>query len=138
MSLPGPRISATPAQNEPDLPPSCLPALQLPQAWQGRDQWRVLCTRWAQGHDFFGLWQAWLTDAKRPSRLHIRLLALALEIEKHHTKEEIMRLYADRAYFGRNLHGLKNACEHYFNRIDCQGLTLDEAAYLVGLVKALG
>ncbi len=75
-------------------------------------------------------------DRARTLRRKLDDMALALELEKRHGKDEIMRLYADHAYFGHNVHGLKNACLYYFNRPACTGLRLEEAAYLVGLVKA--
>jgi membrane peptidoglycan carboxypeptidase len=75
-------------------------------------------------------------DSARTLRRKLDDMALALEIEKHHSKDEIIKLYADHAYFGHNVYGLSNACQYYFTRKGCQGLTLAEAAYLVGLVKA--
>ncbi|MCC6806628.1 MAG: transglycosylase domain-containing protein [Deltaproteobacteria bacterium] len=75
-------------------------------------------------------------DSARTLRRKLDDMALALEIEKHHSKDEIIKLYADHAYFGHNVYGLANACQYYFARKHCHGLTLAEAAYLVGLVKA--
>lgn len=75
-------------------------------------------------------------DSARTLRRKLDDMALALEIEKHHSKEEIIKLYADHAYFGHNVYGLSNACQYYFAKKKCQGLELQEAAYLVGLVKA--
>jgi membrane peptidoglycan carboxypeptidase len=75
-------------------------------------------------------------DSARTLRRKLDDMALALSMEQHLPKEEILRLYADYAYFGHNVYGLKNACRYYFARPGCEGLSLAEAAYLVGLVKA--
>ena len=75
-------------------------------------------------------------DSARTLRRKLDDMALALAMEQHLPKEEILRLYADYAYFGHNVYGLKNACRFYFARPSCEGLTLAEGAYLVGLVKA--
>ncbi len=75
-------------------------------------------------------------DTARTIRRKLDDMALALAMEKHLSKEQILKLYADYAYFGHNVYGLKNACEFYFARQGCEGLSLEEAAYLVGLVKA--
>ena len=75
-------------------------------------------------------------DSARTLRRKLDDMALALAMEQHLPKEEILRLYADYAYFGHNVYGLKNACRYYFARSGCEGLTLAEGAYLVGLVKA--
>lgn len=75
-------------------------------------------------------------DSARTMRRKLDDMALALALEQHHTKDEILRLYADHAYFGHNMYGVANACRYYFGKKDCVGLALEEAAYLVGLVKA--
>lgn len=75
-------------------------------------------------------------DGARTLRRKLDDLALALELERHLSKTEVLRLYADHAFFGNNVYGLANACRYYFAKPQCHGLQLDEAAFLVGLVKA--
>lgn len=60
---------------------------------------------------------------------------LAFRLEKFFTKEEILTMYLNRAYFGAGKYGIKSASEFYFNKIP-QDLTVEEAAMLIGLLKA--
>lgn len=49
------------------------PALQgcaLPQAWQGRDAWRVFDGSFHTGHNFLRTWQTWQADPRRSALLH--------------------------------------------------------------------
>ncbi|WP_114187780.1 transglycosylase domain-containing protein [Microvirga aerophila] len=60
---------------------------------------------------------------------------LALWLEFHLTKDEILKLYLDRAYMGGGAHGAVAAAEYYFGK-PAKDLTLAEAAMLAGLFKA--
>jgi len=60
---------------------------------------------------------------------------LALWLEFHLTKDEILKLYLDRAYMGGGAHGVVAASEYYFGK-SAKDLTLAEAAMLAGLFKA--
>ena len=42
---------------------------------------------------------------------------LAFRLEKFFTKEEILTMYLNRAYFGAGKYGIKSASEFYFNKI---------------------
>ena len=42
----------------------------LPQAWAGRDAFTILETGFGLGLNFLASWDAWRSDAARPSRLH--------------------------------------------------------------------
>ena len=60
---------------------------------------------------------------------------LALWIETHMTKKEILSLYLDRAYMGGGTFGAAAAARFYFNK-EITDLTLAESAMLAGLFKA--
>jgi penicillin-binding protein 1A len=60
---------------------------------------------------------------------------LALWLEYHLTKKEILKLYLDRAYMGGGSFGASAAAEFYFGK-SIKDVTLSEAAMLAGLFKA--
>nr|WP_246504959.1 PBP1A family penicillin-binding protein [Microvirga antarctica] len=60
---------------------------------------------------------------------------LALWLEFHLTKDEILKLYLDRAYMGGGAHGVVAAADYYFGK-SAKDVTLAEAAMMAGLFKA--
>lgn len=60
---------------------------------------------------------------------------LAIWLEFHLTKDEILKLYLDRAYMGGGAHGVVAASDYYFGK-PAKDLTLAESAMLAGLFKA--
>ncbi|MTI42638.1 penicillin-binding protein 1A [Roseibium hamelinense] len=60
---------------------------------------------------------------------------LALWLEANLTKQEILKLYLDRAYMGGGVFGVTAAAEFYFNK-NVRELSLAESAMLAGLYKA--
>ena len=60
---------------------------------------------------------------------------LALKLESHFTKEEILTKYANTVDFGSNAYGIKTACKTYFG-IRPSELTPSQSAVLVGMLKA--
>jgi len=60
---------------------------------------------------------------------------LAIWLEFHLTKNEILKLYLDRAYMGGGAFGAAAATEYYFGK-SVKELTLAESAMLAGLFKA--
>jgi penicillin-binding protein 1A len=60
---------------------------------------------------------------------------LALWLEVRLTKNEILKLYLDRAYLGGGTFGVDGAAHYYFNK-SVRDVTLAEAAMLAGLFKA--
>src|ERR1700722_2642520 len=60
---------------------------------------------------------------------------LALWLEAHLSKNEILKLYLDRAYLGGGAFGVDAAAEYYFGK-SVRDVTLPEAAMLAGLFKA--
>ncbi len=65
----------------------------------------------------------------------IREALLALRIERTLTKDQILELYLNEIYLGRNSYGVAAAALNYFNR-SLPELTLAQAAYLAALPKA--
>jgi penicillin-binding protein 1A len=60
---------------------------------------------------------------------------LAVWLEFHLNKDEILKLYLDRAYMGGGTFGVVAAADYYFGK-SVKDLTLAEAAMLAGLFKA--
>jgi len=65
----------------------------------------------------------------------IQEVLLAIQIERHFTKEQIFALYANQIFLGHGTYGFEAASEYYFSK-PARQLTLDEAALLCGLPKA--
>ena len=61
--------------------------------------------------------------------------ALALQIERYYTKNQIMELYANHMFLGANAYGMEAGAETYFGK-EAKDLTLGEAALLAGVPKA--
>nr|WP_267962779.1 transglycosylase domain-containing protein [Thermus hydrothermalis] len=61
--------------------------------------------------------------------------ALALELERRYTKEEILEMYLNVIPWGGNAVGIKGAAEAYFGK-DPAALTLAEGLYLASLIPA--
>ncbi|MFW7395671.1 transglycosylase domain-containing protein, partial [Vagococcus fluvialis] len=61
-------------------------------------------------------------------------LFLAIEIEKEYSKDEIMEMYLNKAYFGNGVWGIQDASLKYFGK-NASDVTIDEAAVLVGMLK---
>ncbi len=62
---------------------------------------------------------------------------LSVWLEWHYSKDEILKLYLDRAYMGGGNFGVVAAAEYYFGK-RIQDISLAEAAMLSGLYKAPG
>lgn len=60
---------------------------------------------------------------------------LAIWLETHLSKDEILKLYLDRAYMGGGTFGVEAASQYYFAK-SVRDITLAEAAILGGLFKA--
>jgi|MudIll2142460700_1097286.scaffolds.fasta_scaffold17702_2 penicillin-binding protein 1A len=111
------------------------------------------------GVDFIGIFRALIHDIKaggikqggstitqqlakmlflRPEksiRRKIREAALSIQIEKHYTKDEILGLYLNQAYFGSRAYGIEAASQTYFGKTT-KDLSISEAALLASLPKA--
>ena len=65
----------------------------------------------------------------------VREAILAAEITRRYTKDEILELYINEAYFGNLAYGVEAAAETYFGS-SSDKLTLGQAAFLAGLIQA--
>jgi penicillin-binding protein 1A len=111
------------------------------------------------GIDFYGTFRAMITNAQaggvvqggstitqqlaknlfltnvRTYTRKINEAFLAGWLEAHLTKNEILKLYLDRAYLGGGAFGVDAAAEYYFGK-SVRDLTLAEAAMMAGMFKA--
>ena len=62
-------------------------------------------------------------------------MAVAREIEKRRTKEQILELYLNRVFFGSGFYGAEAASRGYFGK-RARDLNLSEAATLAGLLRS--
>ncbi|HUW72608.1 MAG TPA: PBP1A family penicillin-binding protein [Methyloceanibacter sp.] len=75
-----------------------------------------------------------LTPERALSR-KIKEAFIAIYLENHYTKPEILKLYFDRAYLGGGSYGVEAAAHYYFGK-SIREVTLPEAAMLAGMFKA--
>lgn len=59
---------------------------------------------------------------------------IAVELERHYTKNEILAMYFNKLDFVNNAAGIKSASRVYFNKFPSE-LSIQEAAMLVGMAK---
>lgn len=62
-------------------------------------------------------------------------LAISVAIEQRYSKDEILDMYLNSAYFGGNVFGIEEAAKFYFNKAP-QDLDLAESATLIGILPA--
>lgn len=78
---------------------------------------------------------------ERTIRRKLTELVMAVLLELHYDKDEILETYLNEIYFGqdrdRAIHGIGLAAQFYFSK-PVQHLTLAESALLVGMVKGPG
>ncbi len=65
----------------------------------------------------------------------LREAILSIQIEKKYTKDEILGLYLNQAYFGNRAYGIAAAAETYFGK-SYKDLTIAEVALLAAMPKA--
>jgi len=74
-------------------------------------------------------------SSERTYTRKLRELLLAVQIERHFTKQQIFTLYANQIYLGHGIYGFATGAEFYFGKPATE-LTLEEAALLAALPKA--
>jgi penicillin-binding protein 1B len=78
-------------------------------------------------------------STERTWRRKLSELMVALQLEQRFTKEQIFELYANQIYLGNRgsfaIHGFGEAAKAYFGK-DLRELTLGEAAFLAGIIRA--
>jgi len=75
-----------------------------------------------------------LTPERKIER-KIKEAILAIRIERHFSKEEILEIYLNQIYYGHGAYGVEAASLTYFNK-HIENITLPEAAFIAGLPRA--
>ncbi len=75
-----------------------------------------------------------LNRADRSFRRKIEETILAIQIERHYTKEQIFTMYCNQIYLGAGNYGFEAASEYYFSKPVSQ-LTRAEAATLAAIIR---
>jgi penicillin-binding protein 1A len=75
-----------------------------------------------------------LNRSDRSARRKIEETILAIQIERHYTKEQIFTMYCNQIYLGSGNYGFEAASEYYFSKPVGQ-LTLAEAATLAAVIR---
>lgn len=75
-----------------------------------------------------------LTSEKTITR-KLNEMALAKELEKTFSKNEILEMYLNTIYFGSGAYGLENASKLYFDK-PASKLSIQEASLLAGIIKS--
>ena len=74
----------------------------------------------------------------KPERTAVRKLEeifLTIQLERKHTKKEILEMYLNQIYFGQGAYGVEAAARTYFNK-PAKDLGLAESAMLAGIPRA--
>jgi len=72
---------------------------------------------------------------ERTIQRKIKELALAIQLERHYTKDEILEFYLNQIPYGSNIYGIEAAAEAYFGK-SAKDLNLAESATLAALIQA--
>lgn len=75
-----------------------------------------------------------LKDNSKTINRKIKETLLAIEIESNFTKDEVLDLYFNNVYFGRNIIGLRAASLHYFAK-EPESLSHLEILYLITILR---
>ena len=67
--------------------------------------------------------------------IKIQEALLAIQIERHYSKDEILTLYVNQIYLGHGMHGFAAAAEYFFGKT-IQDLKVEEAALLAALPRS--
>ena len=74
-------------------------------------------------------------DNSKTFKRKVNEMLLAHQLETNFTKEQILEMYLNTIYFGRNAYGIENAANVYFDK-SAENLTISESAILAGMIKA--
>ncbi|GBF32782.1 multimodular transpeptidase-transglycosylase [Desulfocucumis palustris] len=77
---------------------------------------------------------SFLTPDKTIKR-KIQEIILAVQVERHYSKEEILEMYLNKIYFGEGAYGIQSAAQTYFDK-GVSDLTVADAALLASIVRA--
>jgi penicillin-binding protein 1A len=68
-------------------------------------------------------------------RRKINEAIIAIQLERHYTKDKILEMYLNTIFFGAGSYGIEKAAQTYFN-VHATDLTIPQAALLAGLVRS--
>lgn len=77
---------------------------------------------------------AFLTQDQTVSR-KIREIFLAIQVEKEYSKQDIITMYLNNAYFGRGVWGIEDAAQKYYG-VNASQLSTEQAAMLAGMLQS--
>jgi len=100
-----------------------------------RASWKTLILNQREGGSTIAMQLVRVVTGKYDKTLHRKLeeIFLAHKLTKHLSKQEILSLYLSIAYFGWNMHGIKQACKSL--NLNLNNLTLEESAGLIARLK---
>lgn len=75
-----------------------------------------------------------LLSPEQTYKRKIEELFLAVEIEKHYSKDEILQMYLNQVFFGNGSWGISQASKKYFNK-NIEDVSISEAAMLAGVLQ---
>jgi membrane peptidoglycan carboxypeptidase len=75
------------------------------------------------------------TGGKRTLSRKMVDMAAAIELEKRYSKEDILLMYLNSAFFGHGTYGVEAACRLYFDK-SASDVTVAEAAMLAGILSS--
>ena len=75
------------------------------------------------------------TNGRSGFTVETEQVVLAVKLDLHYTKPQILQMYAEIAYYGNNYYGLQQASCGYFG-VQPADLSWPEAAFLAGVVNA--
>lgn len=70
-------------------------------------------------------------------KYHLNSARLSWHIRMHFSEDQILTIYANRAYFGPGITGVERASQEFFHK-EPDALSVGEAALLAGLLRAPG
>lgn len=76
-----------------------------------------------------------LIEPTKTLKRKIQEAALAYQLEKKYSKDEVLELYLNTVYFGHGAYGIQAAAREFFG-VDAKSLRLPQAALLAGLIKS--
>jgi penicillin-binding protein 1A len=74
-------------------------------------------------------------SSNRTLKRKVQEVLLALWLERHYSKQQILEMYLNRVYFGAGAYGVDAAAQRYFGK-SAREVGLAESALLAGLLKA--
>jgi penicillin-binding protein 1A len=100
-----------------------------------RASWKTLILNQREGGSTIAMQLVRVLTGKYDKTIHRKLeeMFLAYKLTKYISKQEILSLYLSIAYFGWNMHGLKQACKAL--KLNFNSLTVEESASLIARLK---